>query len=1368
LKTKDLFRLALLAGLFGAGAPVLAGEAILQYFNTSWAEITRRIPELAETGYDALWLPPPTKAAGGAYSVGYDPYDRFDLGDRDQCGTIATRYGTATELLQLVRTAHRFGLRVYFDNVMAHDGGPWPSGAPGTLGPTGMVPEDYHLIRTSGTTYSSPPSPPTNPNEWETLNRTWFGADIAQESPNDSFGYTEGDDYPKWIGVRHPNNPEFYLDTDLPITVVHGGSTTTVYTFANKEPWADAGYTNNSGVFVSNAVGNGRFDWQDTNANGQHNAGEPCESFTDTGLDPSRADRRTAAWGYGDGVYNMGNPVAEDVNSLLFRSVRRFLDLTRCDGFRLDAVKHGPAYFFGKMDEPKDSYNWGFGGQIQEQFNISRGFSDWDNHRDTVFNNVQARDDAMLFGEHMGEPPSKSSYVAAGMRLADDGYLNAVKGNIGNNLEGMDNPYYGVSTPGDRVIYLMSHDNNYIWGGDREQAYAVTLTREGLPIIYTDGYNQSGAPDWFPKPAEVPFLGQFGSSYLPNLLDINRHFGWGYQSSRWSAWDYTSWARYDPDCGANDHGVTMVFMLAKNYISGWPLCNIDAMFPEGARLVNYAYHGGAFWAKVVGGKLKNMDGSSIYVPPGQYFVFSWRTPQMPLVWGEGLQQEMQPITIYENGVKAGTMTCVRTDGRNGDPAFNPYGLPDTNTSDYSYSITLPRVTSATNLAFYARADGSAENILMKLDGGIDLNSQLDIVSQTPGTRDNPPALSQDRFLGYEQMKYVRRVAEKFAAQNVARNIIGSMGAETYLATIGAAGFTAVPGSGTNTTRGTAAWVYHEPTNQTDGAVTQFNPLPQFAAGAPVDVWVKVGYQFLADKVYLYYTTNGTNPEGSGGFGKGDTKVVEIGWDHNGAHDGTGVPDWWKGTLPAMPAGTTLRYKIGVYDDNAPSRFPWSDEDIAIRYRMETLFAITNFNAAAIPFYPDNDWGSMQTGLDEGYHILRTKCILGRASGDTPIYRQFNQTFYYDIQAPTGRIVTPAADGTALTGSSARVTARSDITVEEAWYRIDDSDPANDDSATGVNNGNNAWVKAIASAVPSPLPRGANEKEWSFNYVNLPTNGAATISIRLREVTSATNMALSDTAGHFTTLQRTVATGGNSVRLFIHSPSADGATVGVGSNLVAYFSQSLTNGLTDAQLRTCFTVSLNGVAQSNQLYTILHDVTAYDHALSFTLPNLYNGQPAYQHTLAVAFERGGYPSLNAQRMVYAAVNDDSNGDGIPDFWERQWNVPVGSIAPNMDSDGDGYLNIREYIANTNPFDSNDYLYIQTAWLMTNRHIGLLFDGKSNRYYYVWYTEDLRQQRDAWHLATPLTEPIEGLGRTNEFTDITLNRTNRYYQVEVRLP
>ena len=114
--------------------------------------------------------------------------------------------------------AHRFGIRVYFDNVSNQNGGPLPDTAPGVLSTTqpGHVPEDFHLIQNTNGTYSTLPSANENySDEWQDLNINGFGLDIAQENPNASFGLAEGDTHAKFIGIRQPNNPELYPDTNV-------------------------------------------------------------------------------------------------------------------------------------------------------------------------------------------------------------------------------------------------------------------------------------------------------------------------------------------------------------------------------------------------------------------------------------------------------------------------------------------------------------------------------------------------------------------------------------------------------------------------------------------------------------------------------------------------------------------------------------------------------------------------------------------------------------------------------------------------------------------------------------------------------------------------------------------------------------------------------------------------------------------------------------------------------------------------------------------------------------------------------------------------------------------------------------------------
>ncbi len=55
---------------------------------------------IAEAGFTALWLPPANKAAGWK-SMGYDPYDFYDLGEFDQKGGVPTWFGSKAELLDL-------------------------------------------------------------------------------------------------------------------------------------------------------------------------------------------------------------------------------------------------------------------------------------------------------------------------------------------------------------------------------------------------------------------------------------------------------------------------------------------------------------------------------------------------------------------------------------------------------------------------------------------------------------------------------------------------------------------------------------------------------------------------------------------------------------------------------------------------------------------------------------------------------------------------------------------------------------------------------------------------------------------------------------------------------------------------------------------------------------------------------------------------------------------------------------------------------------------------------------------------------------------------------------------------------------------
>ena len=89
-----------------------------------WDYVRGQIPSLAKVGFTSLWLPPVHKAANwGGRSMGYDPYDYYDLGEFDQKGSLPTWFGTRAALDSLIETAHSHQLSLIADMVLNHNNG---------------------------------------------------------------------------------------------------------------------------------------------------------------------------------------------------------------------------------------------------------------------------------------------------------------------------------------------------------------------------------------------------------------------------------------------------------------------------------------------------------------------------------------------------------------------------------------------------------------------------------------------------------------------------------------------------------------------------------------------------------------------------------------------------------------------------------------------------------------------------------------------------------------------------------------------------------------------------------------------------------------------------------------------------------------------------------------------------------------------------------------------------------------------------------------------------------------------------------------------------------------------------------------------
>ena len=1209
-----------------AGLRPARAEAMLELFQMSWSQVSQKMPEIAEAGYDSLWLPNPAKGNSGAYSIGYDQFDPFDLGSTNQQGTVATRYGTQDELIRMVQTAHRFGIRVYFDNIMNHRSSTVP-GYPGSGTPTnyypGLVPQDFHLQTVSGG-FANWPS--IGDPYWCTTsvvqNQPLLGlCDLAQEpgTVNWNFGNSLGNTATKPVFVRFPNRPDLYMDTNGPVL----------------------------------GTGWGGPGWRPFNGHGQ--------------------------------------PVAEDVSVYLCRAVAWTLYMTKCDGFRLDAVKHVPSNFFGNNTGQTDDPSFaGYTGAIQAMYDYVHGYGnnvtgngyvETDGNRNSLFNTEAPRNDAMIFGEHISPAPTFAEYLGSGMRLCNQPLYNQMNNALNGyaSLAGMDGRDYapaGVNCDGtgnysaaQGVNFPQTQDGSSCCPVNQGLEDAYLFLREGLPMVYADGFNHNTGGGT-PIASYANYLGEFGDNSMPDVMYLHHQLARGGTWARWGDQNIVAFERYDYREGslAQNQGVVLFVMNDKttfpgditfddgvsqatnnDYYGSISVSNSKGQglvvgFPPGSVLVQLASSsptGGRAYPKLlvhaattsqaaaqadssrtnsdpaqrlifVGSQTLASGGGAIElnVPSGAWVMYGYQWPE-----ASRANVSTNAIVLRQGGGEVPHIQVNRTDGPNGDPGYNPvypfkmggrvdpYGnvIGGVHVASLTYAIDVPVVTNA-NFDILVRSDASSANTLVKLDGGVDLNSQMNLGPTNGGVgpagydlRDNKPGYATDVFLGYEQTAFqFRNGPEKFAAKNTLSNNIVSLGAETYYYTVGGTNLI-VPGAGygQNIYNATASFVYHDPaaTNTAvlpNNSATQRMPLNP-ANNQPADIYIKSGYQFQANTCFLYYTTDGSNPEGAFGTGKGTTKVIQAGW--LAADSAVGTIDWWKVTIPAQPDGTPVRYKVGLFSGGSvyagQSIPPVSDaETSGAKLYGLTQAAITNFNPATAVVWLHNDLNtnSTVTGLQSGFHIVRARSFLPRTN-QSSVYNTYLQTFYYAGALPTGTIVFPANSST-INSSNYTVVVRADSTVTGVDFNIQDGSPGNDDILTGQNNGNGngtngapAYAAAAAvtpnAAVSAAYPN--YPQEFRFVYARVPASGTATISVRLKDFAAGIY------TNRITVLAATVNTLAPAQVVQIYSPATDSAVLTYSTNMIYLVQACFTSSLSSQ--KTNFNVLINGVLQPQSAYII---------------------------------------------------------------------------------------------------------------------------------------------------------------------------------------
>ena len=460
-----------LASLTPARADDTSAPVILQDFENTYGTIELRMPDIFAAGYGAVYTPPPGRADSGNQSVGYDQYNRFDLGSAGN----PTLYGTETGLKALVSATHAMGANAYVDMVWNHNGfSDWNTndGNGHTFPAAGGYPGFVMSIGKPGDANYDPYGDFHDPSDNSTTGMRLAGLiDIAHEknyqfirnpvNPNDPRNLPAGTTplYGRLANVADPNNARFYPDTNGPYITV------------------------------------------DDPANGQ------------TGL---------KIYSFNTAHPLNGTPVVENATGYLMRNTQWLVQVIGVDGFRIDAAKNMQPWVLNYYDRAvfRASNRVLLNGQQQQIFGYSEVYdSDQNLIQSYIRKDINPATPNVVGGNR--DALDFPLFFAMQQNLSSNGiqndWNNVVNASIDLHDDGLRNGSQGVSFVSSQDDGPPALDN---------VAYAYTLMMPGNTQVYFNG-KQFGDNRSFPQNGREDALGGVFGNAIPALVDLRNRYGRG-------------------------------------------------------------------------------------------------------------------------------------------------------------------------------------------------------------------------------------------------------------------------------------------------------------------------------------------------------------------------------------------------------------------------------------------------------------------------------------------------------------------------------------------------------------------------------------------------------------------------------------------------------------------------------------------------------------------------------------------------------------------------------------------------------------------------------------------------------------------------
>ena len=456
----------------------VSAPVILQYFESRYETIEERAPDVFKSGYGMMYTPPPGRADQGNFSVGYDQYDRFDLG---QPGNY-TLYGSETGIKQAVKIMHRAGLDYYIDFVINHDGYSDLSSKDG----------QGHTFYDAG----------GYPGMCITLPQAVDG------DFHSAFDYsTINERLAGLIDIDHGTNFRFYRN---PVPGIVAG--------ANDGGNIRAGTISAFGRLANVPDVNNKRFYPDRSL-------QPIFVF-----DPITGEQNIAVYPYNLGTPLNGTPQAENVTGYLMRNAQWLVQNVGIDGFRLDAAKHVQGFALDYFDRAvyRTSFRSLLNGQQKNIFSWCEVYDGDQNYLQTfVVKTIDQNNPGRIGGNR--DTLDFPLFFALHDNLTSNGFNNDWNNIRNASLDLHDD---GLHNGSQGVMFAASHDN---FGADLSNiAYAYVLMHPGNAIVYFNAHEFGDANARnFPKDGRGDALGGFYGNAIPGLVDIRNRYGRGNYVERW-------------------------------------------------------------------------------------------------------------------------------------------------------------------------------------------------------------------------------------------------------------------------------------------------------------------------------------------------------------------------------------------------------------------------------------------------------------------------------------------------------------------------------------------------------------------------------------------------------------------------------------------------------------------------------------------------------------------------------------------------------------------------------------------------------------------------------------------------------------------